>query len=102
MYNYNISATERQCLRRASNFCFVCNRITIRANKRSLISVKHVYLFVVDTPDPYVIVYIRDAPDGRKKTTHRDNETNPEWNEVLEYLLPSKIEGNKVIAEVDS
>uniref|UniRef100_F7AHA3 Phospholipase A2 n=1 Tax=Ciona intestinalis TaxID=7719 RepID=F7AHA3_CIOIN len=44
----------------------------------------------MDTPDPYVVVHIRTAPDGRKATRHIDNDINPEWNEELSYLLPTQ------------
>ena len=56
-------------------------------------------LVAVDTPDPYVVVHIRAAPDGRKRTKHKDNDPNPIWEEELNYLLPTKVDHN-VIAEV--
>ena len=55
--------------------------------------------FSVDTPDPYVVVHVRGAPDGRKATTTRDNDVNPEWNEELRYFLPCETE-TKIMAEV--
>uniref|UniRef100_H2Z680 Phospholipase A2 n=1 Tax=Ciona savignyi TaxID=51511 RepID=H2Z680_CIOSA len=42
----------------------------------------------MDTPDPYLVVHIRTAPDGKKATKNIDNEINPEWDEELSYLLP--------------
>lgn len=54
----------------------------------------------MDTPDPYVIVHIRNAPEGRKMTRHIDNVTDPEWDEELTYLLDPAEE--KVTAEVGS
>merc|ERR1739838_271476 len=42
----------------------------------------------IDVPDPYVVVHIKAAPDGKKQTRTIDNEQNPEWKEVLEYFLP--------------
>jgi len=55
----------------------------------------------VDTPDPYVVVHIPDAPDGRKATSVRDNDVNPQWDEELLYLLPTDSEAN-IVAEVES
>ena len=55
--------------------------------------------FAVDTPDPYVVVHVPDAPDGRKATAVCDNDVNPVWNEELLYLLPSD-EAANIVAEV--
>lgn len=41
----------------------------------------------VDTPDPYIHMTIRTAPEGRKQTTVKDNEVNPVWNESFTFLL---------------
>ncbi|XP_060607580.1 cytosolic phospholipase A2-like isoform X2 [Ruditapes philippinarum] len=46
----------------------------------------------VDTPDPYIKIYIRTAPEGRKQTTVKDNEVNPEWNESFTFLLGEAVE----------
>ncbi|XP_067273850.1 cytosolic phospholipase A2 isoform X3 [Pseudorasbora parva] len=42
---------------------------------------------LLDTPDPYVELYIPTAPESRKKTRHIDNDINPEWNETFEFIL---------------
>ncbi|XDV41594.1 hypothetical protein PO909_010436 [Leuciscus waleckii] len=42
---------------------------------------------LLDTPDPYVELYIPNAPESRKKTRHIDNDINPEWNETFEFIL---------------
>uniref|UniRef100_A0A4W4FQF0 Phospholipase A2 n=1 Tax=Electrophorus electricus TaxID=8005 RepID=A0A4W4FQF0_ELEEL len=42
---------------------------------------------LLDTPDPYVELYIPTAPESRRKTRHIDNDINPEWNESFEFIL---------------
>ncbi len=44
-------------------------------------------MLVVDTPDPYVELFIPTSPESRKKTRHIDNNINPEWNEAFEFIL---------------
>ncbi|XP_062572187.1 cytosolic phospholipase A2-like [Saccostrea cucullata] len=46
----------------------------------------------VDTPDPYLILRIRTAPEGRRRTTTKDNEVNPVWNEEFTFLLDGEVE----------
>ncbi|KAL5005329.1 hypothetical protein ScPMuIL_018785 [Solemya velum] len=41
----------------------------------------------VDTPDPYISLRIKTAPDGRQRTATKDNEVNPTWNENFKFLL---------------
>ncbi|KAJ7332344.1 hypothetical protein JRQ81_014524 [Phrynocephalus forsythii] len=41
----------------------------------------------VDTPDPYVELFIPTAPDSRKRTKHINNNINPEWDETFEIIL---------------
>uniref|UniRef100_A0A671PC09 Phospholipase A2 n=1 Tax=Sinocyclocheilus anshuiensis TaxID=1608454 RepID=A0A671PC09_9TELE len=48
---------------------------------------KHTNMLVVDTPDPYVELFIPTSPESRKKTRHIDNNINPEWNEAFEFIL---------------
>lgn len=47
----------------------------------------HTFVSVVDTPDPYVELFIPTAPESRKRTRHIDNDINPEWNENFEFIL---------------
>lgn len=47
---------------------------------------------VWDTPDPYLILTIRTAPEGRRTTTVKDNEINPVWNEDFTFLLDEALE----------
>ncbi|XP_069794314.1 cytosolic phospholipase A2-like isoform X2 [Narcine bancroftii] len=42
---------------------------------------------LLDTPDPYVELFIPTAPEGRKRSRHLNNVVNPEWNETFEFLL---------------
>ena len=42
----------------------------------------------MDVPDPYVIVHLRKAPDGKRQTRKFDNCTDPVWNEIFEFYLP--------------
>ncbi|KAH0618312.1 hypothetical protein JD844_017384 [Phrynosoma platyrhinos] len=42
---------------------------------------------MLDTPDPYVELFIPTAPDSRKRTKHINNNVNPEWNETFEIIL---------------
>ncbi|KAJ8376137.1 hypothetical protein SKAU_G00067170 [Synaphobranchus kaupii] len=42
---------------------------------------------LLDTPDPYVELFIPCAPETRKRTRHIDNNVNPEWNETFEFVL---------------
>lgn len=46
-------------------------------------------LFVrpVDTPDPYVEIFIPTAPESRRRTKHIDNDINPKWNETFHFIL---------------
>ncbi|XP_062858105.1 cytosolic phospholipase A2 [Trichomycterus rosablanca] len=42
---------------------------------------------LLDTPDPYVELFIPTAPESRKRTKHFDNDINPVWNESFEFIL---------------
>lgn len=46
-----------------------------------------IFVPIVDTPDPYVELFIPTAPESRKRTRHIDNDINPEWNESFEFIL---------------
>ncbi|XP_067669562.1 cytosolic phospholipase A2-like isoform X1 [Haliotis asinina] len=41
----------------------------------------------LDTPDPYISLRVRNAPEGRKRTVTVDNNPNPVWNETFTFLL---------------
>uniref|UniRef100_A0A669AYP7 Phospholipase A2 n=1 Tax=Oreochromis niloticus TaxID=8128 RepID=A0A669AYP7_ORENI len=42
---------------------------------------------LLDTPDPYVELFIPTAPESRKRTKHIDNDINPKWNETFHFIL---------------
>uniref|UniRef100_A0A673V4Q6 Phospholipase A2 n=1 Tax=Suricata suricatta TaxID=37032 RepID=A0A673V4Q6_SURSU len=42
---------------------------------------------MLDTPDPYVELFISSTPDSRKRTRHFNNDINPVWNETFEFIL---------------
>ncbi|NXV99395.1 PA24A phospholipase, partial [Fregetta grallaria] len=42
---------------------------------------------MLDTPDPYVELFIPSTPDCRKRTKHFNNDVNPVWNETFEFIL---------------
>uniref|UniRef100_A0A672JED5 Phospholipase A2 n=1 Tax=Salarias fasciatus TaxID=181472 RepID=A0A672JED5_SALFA len=42
---------------------------------------------LLDTPDPYVELFIPTAPESRKRTKHIDNDINPKWNETFQFIL---------------
>ncbi|XP_041356392.1 cytosolic phospholipase A2-like [Gigantopelta aegis] len=41
----------------------------------------------IDTPDPYISLRVRTAPEGRKRTKTIDNTQNPIWNETFTFYL---------------
>lgn len=45
------------------------------------------FVCAVDTPDPYVELFIPTAPESRKRTKHIDNDVNPKWNETFHFIL---------------
>ncbi|XP_076821397.1 cytosolic phospholipase A2-like [Clavelina lepadiformis] len=51
-----------------------------------------------DTPDPYVKIYVNEAPGARRETRIINNTKNPEWNETFTYLLPHDLSG--ITAEI--
>jgi len=48
----------------------------------------------VDTPDPYVKLFIRTAPNGKKKTKAKKNTANPVWEEEFQFLLNPDMEND--------
>ena len=45
------------------------------------------FVSAVDTPDPYVELFIPTTPESRKRTRHIDNNIHPEWNETFDFIL---------------
>uniref|UniRef100_K1QBV6 Cytosolic phospholipase A2 n=1 Tax=Magallana gigas TaxID=29159 RepID=K1QBV6_MAGGI len=46
----------------------------------------------LDTPDPYLILRIKTAPEGRRRTKTKDNEVNPVWNEEFTFFLDGAVD----------
>uniref|UniRef100_A0A8C6XQM3 Phospholipase A2 n=1 Tax=Naja naja TaxID=35670 RepID=A0A8C6XQM3_NAJNA len=57
---------------------------------------------MLDTPDPYVELFIPTAPDSRKRTNHINNNVNPEWNETFEIILDPNQENVLEITLMDA
>nr|XP_060630501.1 cytosolic phospholipase A2 isoform X1 [Anolis sagrei ordinatus]XP_060630502.1 cytosolic phospholipase A2 isoform X1 [Anolis sagrei ordinatus]XP_060630503.1 cytosolic phospholipase A2 isoform X1 [Anolis sagrei ordinatus] len=57
---------------------------------------------MLDTPDPYVELFIPTAPDSRKRTKHINNNVNPEWNETFEIILDPNQENVLEITLMDA
>ena len=53
----------------------------------------------VDTPDPYVELFISSTPDSRKRTRHFNNDINPVWNETFEFILDPNQENILEVSE---
>ncbi|XP_076821568.1 cytosolic phospholipase A2-like isoform X1 [Clavelina lepadiformis] len=75
-----------------------CHQLTVRVLRGRNIS-KGLFGDIFDVPDPYIEIHIHNAPDGKKATSHVDNNPNPEWDETLTYFLPTGDEKN-IIAEI--
>ncbi|XP_026511528.1 cytosolic phospholipase A2 [Terrapene carolina triunguis] len=57
---------------------------------------------MLDTPDPYVELFIPSAPDCRKRTKHFNNNVNPVWNETFEFILDPNQENVLEITLMDA
>ncbi|XP_025112806.1 cytosolic phospholipase A2-like [Pomacea canaliculata] len=57
---------------------------------------------LVDTPDPYLTLFIKTAPNGWHQTTTRDNDVNPIWNETFTFLLDSNVHNELEISLMDA
>uniref|UniRef100_A0A674A1Z6 Phospholipase A2 n=1 Tax=Salmo trutta TaxID=8032 RepID=A0A674A1Z6_SALTR len=56
----------------------------------------------LDTPDPYVELFIPTSPESRKRTRHIDNDINPEWNETFDFILDPNQENFLEITLMDA
>ncbi|XP_024247655.1 cytosolic phospholipase A2 isoform X1 [Oncorhynchus tshawytscha] len=56
----------------------------------------------LDTPDPYVELFIPTTPDSRKRTRHIDNDINPIWNETFEFILDPNQENTLELTLMDA
>ncbi|XP_045694487.1 cytosolic phospholipase A2 isoform X2 [Phyllostomus hastatus] len=57
---------------------------------------------MLDTPDPYVELFISSTPDSRKRTRHFNNDINPVWNETFEFILDPNQENVLEITLMDA
>nr|XP_006634713.1 PREDICTED: cytosolic phospholipase A2 [Lepisosteus oculatus]XP_015210598.1 PREDICTED: cytosolic phospholipase A2 [Lepisosteus oculatus] len=57
---------------------------------------------LLDTPDPYVELFIPSAPESRKRTRHINNDVNPKWNETFEFILDPNQENVLEITLMDA
>ncbi|KFW86793.1 Cytosolic phospholipase A2, partial [Manacus vitellinus] len=57
---------------------------------------------MLDTPDPYVELFIPTAPDCRKRTKHFNNDVNPVWNETFEFILDPNLENVLEVTLMDA
>uniref|UniRef100_A0A8C7VEH3 Phospholipase A2 n=1 Tax=Oncorhynchus mykiss TaxID=8022 RepID=A0A8C7VEH3_ONCMY len=57
---------------------------------------------LLDTPDPYVELFIPTSPESRKRTRHIDNDINPEWNETFGFILDPNQENFLEITLMDA
>ncbi|XP_041696454.1 cytosolic phospholipase A2 [Coregonus clupeaformis] len=57
---------------------------------------------LLDTPDPYVELFIPTSPESRKRTRHIDNDINPEWNETFDFILDPNQENLLEITLMDA
>jgi Ca2+-dependent lipid-binding protein len=44
----------------------------------------------VDKPDPYVMLRVRTSPNSKQRTTTKNDNVNPEWNEDFKFYLNPK------------
>ncbi|XP_062353570.1 cytosolic phospholipase A2 isoform X2 [Cinclus cinclus] len=57
---------------------------------------------MLDTPDPYVELFIPTAPDCRKRTKHFNNDINPVWNETFKFILDPNLENVLEVTLMDA
>lgn len=60
------------------------------------------YSDTFDTPDPYVKLLIKTAPNGKKQTTVKSNTANPIWDETFQFLLEPDLENILEITLMES
>lgn len=59
-----------------------------------------IFHFIVDKPDPYVVLRVPGTLNGTKKTKYFNNDSSPTWNEEFAFILdPEKTYhlGNNVV-----
>uniref|UniRef100_A0A8C2YS19 Phospholipase A2 n=1 Tax=Chinchilla lanigera TaxID=34839 RepID=A0A8C2YS19_CHILA len=79
-------------------YCHKFTVVVLRATKVT----KGAFGDMLDTPDPYVELFISTTPDSRKRTRHFNNEINPVWNETFEFILDPNQENILEITLMDA
>ncbi|XP_012988747.2 cytosolic phospholipase A2 [Esox lucius] len=57
---------------------------------------------LLDTPDPYVELFIPAALELRKRTRHIDNDIHPKWNETFDFILDPNQENTLQLTLMDA
>ncbi|KAJ8011343.1 hypothetical protein DPEC_G00057150 [Dallia pectoralis] len=57
---------------------------------------------LLDTPDPYVKLFIPTAPELGKRTRHIDNDIHPKWNETFDFILDPNQENTLQLILMDA
>lgn len=61
--------------------------VILRLVSGCVVTLLNLFVRPVDTPDPYVEIFIPTAPESRRRTKHIDNDINPKWNETFHFIL---------------
>lgn len=64
----------------------VSHRLTVCILRATKVT-KGTFGDLLDTPDPYVELFIPTAPEGRKRSKYLNNVVNPEWNETFQFII---------------
>lgn len=56
----------------------------------------------MDTPDPYVSLYIKTAPNCYQRTQTKDNDVNPVWNETFKFYIDPREENTLEVSLIDA
>ena len=57
---------------------------------------------LMDTPDPFVSLYIKNAPNCFQKTTTKDNDVNPVWNETFKFYIDPREQNELEVTLIDA
>lgn len=55
-----------------------------------------------DTPDPYITMTIQTSPNGILRTTAKNNDTQPVWNETFNFILNPDVKNELEIVLMDA
>ncbi|KAH9524899.1 Cytosolic phospholipase A2 [Bulinus truncatus] len=57
---------------------------------------------LMDTPDPYVTIKLTHSPTALRKTSIKNNDINPEWNETFKFWIDPESEHTLELSLVDA